>query len=253
VRRALVVVLLVGLLGSVAGCGTARSESPTGETPEATLPEIGESLEPEPTGPEDTSIPGYDAWDVVSPGSVEIGQTQTGIGMSLVKRAQWSKADRGALFHTTMDGDFRLSAIVRTAKTSDSSLPPGGDGTTQLAGLMVRRPDGGESWLFLAVGADGPGLVVDVLETTDGQTAIDGIDWATGEAELKICRTGATFELWRRPADTEEAWVSGESVERKDLRGAIQVGAAMSADSEPDITALFDDLTLEPLEAGEDC
>jgi hypothetical protein len=248
--------LLLATMLAAAAC-TAASESPSGpagETPgaSATLP-IGESLEPEPTEPDSTAIPGFDGWDLVSPKAVELGETPTGFGMILDRAVQWSKASKGVLFFTTIDGDFRLDATVRTTKTSDSSVPPGGDGSTQLAGVMARLPGTPENWLFFAVGADGPSLAIDRLVTRDGQTAIDGRDWADSQAELKICRVGTGFEFWYRPADTEEDWIKAGTAERKDLAGELQVGAALSADGPPDLTALFDDLIVEPMEPGEDC
>jgi hypothetical protein len=256
-RPALGGALLAGLLLASAACSssTGAPTVPVGSGapgPDETLP-IGESIAPASSGPESTAIPGYEDWSLVNGEAVDIGETETGFGMILTAQAAWSKAGQGVLFHATAQGDFRITATVTTTKSSDASLPPGGDGSTQLAGLMVRLAGTHENWLFLAVGADGPGLAVDVLSTANDQTSISGTDWSSGAAELKLCRVGSRFQLWMRPVDSEEDWVAAGSANRKDLAGTVQVGAAMSADTEPDITALFDGLTVEPLEAGEDC
>ena len=250
--------LLTGILASAAACQGATGQ-PTlpldGGTsgPEATLPEVGESLEPVATEPDSTSIPGFDGWSTINAGSVEVGETQSGFGMVLLKRATWSGAGRGVLFYTTIDGDFRISATVRATRTSDSSQTPGGDGTTQLAGLMARLQGSQENYVLIAVGSDASGLSLATASTTDDQTRLTGPAWPSGEAELKLCRSGSTFTLWKRAADSGDDWISAGTFERKGLSGTLQVGASLSSDSPPDLTARFDDLTLEPLEAGEAC
>lgn len=77
--------------------------------------------------------------------------------------------------------------------------------------------------------------------------------WSDNEADLKLCRTGTTFTFWTRTADSEDDWTKIGQVQRPDLKGVLQVGSSLSANATPDLTGLFDGLTLEPMDPGEDC
>ena len=258
-RRLPTVVILASVLG-LAGCGsagtgssgtsssTSSSTSSGGQT--STSQSTGSSTG---TGPASTSIPGFDGWHTINPTAVDIGPTQSGFGMTLKKRAEWSGANLGALFYTTIDGNFRLTATVRASRASDSSKDPGGDGSIQMAGLMVRRESSTESWVLLEVGGDTTGLALATGSTVDGVGRLVASRWTDNEADLKICRTGTTFTYWKRAADSDNDWTAAGRVERKDLGGSVQVGASLSADATPDLTAFFDNLTLEPMDPGEAC
>ena len=256
----LVLAWLVVASLALAGCRTGASSDTTGPddggaTPGAvaSLPDVGDSLEPEASEPESSSIPGFDGWQTLDPKAVDIGETITGFAMTLTKKAEWSGASRGVLFFTTMDGDFRLSGTIRASRTSDSSQDPGGDGTTQLAGLMARREGSTESWVLLEVGGGPTGLVIGTESTTDGSGHLTTSTWEDNEADLKLCRSGSTISFWQRAADSDDDWTEIGHVERKDLGGTVQVGTTLSANATPDLTALVDNLTLEPMDPGEAC
>ncbi|HJW21989.1 MAG TPA: hypothetical protein VJ506_06145 [Candidatus Limnocylindrales bacterium] len=258
-RRLGSVVILASVL-VIAGCGTTSSGSPgTGSSTSSSTSTGGQTSTSQSTGsstatgPASSSIPGFDGWRTINPTALDIGPTQTGFGMTLKKRAAWSGTRLGVLFYTTMDGDFRLTATVRASRTSDSSKDPGGDGSIQMAGLMVRRESSTESWVLLEVGGDATGLAVATGSTVDGVGRLVASRWTDNEADLKICRTGTTFTYWKRTADSDNDWTAAGHVERKDLGGNVQVGASLSADATPDLTAFFDNLTLEPMDPGEAC
>jgi hypothetical protein len=118
---------------------------------------------------------------------------------------------------------------------------------------MARLAGAQERYVFLAVGGDASGLTVATNSPRAGDTKLATPTWPAAEAGLKLCRVGATFTLWKRAADSDDDWAQAGSFERKDLDGMVQVGAALSADAAPDLTALFEDLTLEPLDVGEAC
>jgi hypothetical protein len=251
--------LLLAVVFVAAGCSATESEPPdTGSVVESlgpgdSIPDTGESQEPVSSEPESTSIPGFDGWLTLNPGAVDMGETISGFAMSLTKRALWSGTSRGVLFYTTIDGDFRLTGTVRATRTSDSSLDPGGDGTSQLAGLMARHEGSSESWVLLEVGGAETGLTLATGSTTNGQGNLMASPWHDNEADLKICRVGTTFTFWTRAADSGDDWMAVDQVARRDLGGTIQVGASLSADATPDLTGFFDGLTLEPMDPGEDC
>jgi hypothetical protein len=176
--------------------------------------------------PTATAIPGPEGWSVFNPTAVEI----------------------------TVNGDFKITADVYTAKESDPSRPPGGDGSVQLSGLMVRDGSGGlENYVFIVVGDDGNGLSVETKNTVDGFSRYDGPSWGLAEAALRICRFGSTFNLYKRAVGSGHAWELADSFDRPDLPGTLQAGVNIYTDSTPDLQARFENLIIEPVFAREDC
>jgi hypothetical protein len=207
-------------------------------------------------GPGDTTdagVPGYQGWKLISGEDVTIGQTESGLAMTLTHRALWDQAGKGVLFYTTVGGDFRLTAVVQTQKTSDSTQDPGGDGTVQLAGLMARASPAPERYVVVAVGSVASGLAVETETTTDGVSRHESASWATGDAELKLCRVGTTFTLWKREIGSGDDFTLAATYRRDDLKGDLEVGTSIASGSAPDITALFDNLEIDALAAGEAC
>lgn len=243
----------------VAGCDVASSDEPSGPI----VPSLAPGATPTdiPIGPDDTStpggsdlgIPGFDGWQLVNGADARVGATDAGLAMTLTKRALWFQNQKGVLFYTTISGDFRLSSTVETSKTSDSSQDPGGDGTTQLAGIMARGLTPQENYVFIVVGSDADGLSVETKSTTDNDSTFEGPAWPTGDAELKLCRVGTEFTLWKRTINSGDDFTLAATYKRPDLTGDLEVGANLYSDSTPDITALFPDLTIEPLDPGEAC
>lgn len=259
--------LVVGACGTgLGGSGLGAGDSAAGLTPSfddtnieatdepdtgAATPGTGSEAPGEPSTP---AIPGFDGWRQIDGRDVDLGATQAGLAMTLLKRALWSGSSQGVLFYTLIDGDFRVSATVSTSKTSDSSQDPGGDGSTQLAGLMARLGSSSKaSFVSITVGADAGGLAVETSSTTDGQATIEAPAWPTGDAELKLCRIGTTFSLWKRTIDSGDDWTLARTVKRPDLGGTLQVGSSIGSDRTPDITAQFGDLEIDPLDPGEAC
>jgi hypothetical protein len=251
------VVFLVGACGAGTNGSPGTNTSTSTDTSTVTGTSTGTSTSTTSTstvaGSTSGGVPGFDGWLTLDPGSVNLGTTPTGFALTLTKRAEWSGSSRGVLFYTTMDGNFRLTATVRARRTSDSSKDPGGDGTIQLAGLMARRDSSAESWVLLEVGGAATGLVVATDSTLDGVGHLVPSAWNDNEADLKLCRIGTTFSFWKRTADSDGDWLAAGRVERNDLRGTLEVGATLSANATPDLTAFFDGLTLEPLDPGEAC
>jgi hypothetical protein len=260
VRPIRAIVAGVSLAVVVAGCSLGSSPGDTGLSADSgsgqpTAPDDSfgpiESIAPEGSGT--GALPGFDGWQTINPGSVDISATESGLAMTLVKRALWFQTSKGVLFYTVIDGDFRVSATVETSKTSDSSVDPGGDGTVQLAGLMARADVPQENYVFITVGADASGLSVETKSTTNGSSKFAGPDWPSGDAELELCRIGTTFTLWKRAVGSTDDFTLAQTYQRPDLAGSLQVGTNIYSDSPPDITAVFGDLTIEPLAPGEAC
>lgn len=247
-------VVAAGLVAAlVVGCALGSSVQPT-LGPDGTLP-LG-SLPDATPGPGDTGtagIPGFEGWQTINGQDVQIAQTESGLAMTLTHKALWFQASRGVLFYTLVHGDFRVTSTVQTSKTSDSSQDPGGDGTVQLAGLMARAQTAQENYVFVVVGSDANGLSVETKSTTNGNSTFAGPAWPSGDAVLKLCRVGTTLTLWKQASDGSGDFALAATYKRPDLSGELQVGASIYADSTPDITAVFPDLTIESLDPGEAC
>lgn len=252
--------VLAAMLGAVllGGCSVASSPeaSPLDNSGFTPVPVDSFGIPIESTGPQDTGAPGlagFDGWQLINGQDVDLGQTESGLALTLTKRALWSQASKGVLFYTLVTGDFRVTATVQTSKTSDSSVDPGRDGTFQLAGLMARGRTTAENYVFITVGSGANGLSVETQNTTNNDTKLAGPAWPSGDAELKLCRIGPTFTLWKRAIGSGDDFTPAATYKRNDLTGEVQVGANIYSDSSPDITALFENLTIEPLDPGEAC
>jgi hypothetical protein len=199
------------------------------------------------------AVPGFEGWRVVSPNAVELSVEDGVLVLTLRRRALWFMAERGVLFYQMVSGNFKITADVLAARRSDPSLPPAGDGPVQLGGLMARDGAGGvENYVFIVVGDDGDGLAVETKTTQDSVSQWDGPGWGSGRAELRLCRVGEGFFLYKRHADAGEAWTLADSFQRPDLPETLQVGANIYSDGVPDLRVRYANLRIESVsdEAG---
>jgi hypothetical protein len=143
---------------------------------------------------------------------------------------------------------------VHTAKSSDPNQPPGGDGTVQLGGLMARNGKGGqENYVFIVVGDDGDGLSVETKDTLESFSKYNGPAWDSPDAELRICRIGQAFNLYKRHVDSSESWQLADTFERPDLPDELQVGVNIYTDAQPDLQIRYEKIRIEPVSSAADC
>jgi hypothetical protein len=173
--------------------------------------------------------------------------------LRLTHQALWFNAERGVLFSKPVDGDLRISATVRVAKTSDPTAPPGRAGIAQLAGLMVRADRSPEDYAFVVIGDGGDGTSVETKSTDDSLSVYDGPRWPEPAADLRLCRVGATVTLYKRPAGSDGAWTQAATYQRPDLPTTLQVGVNVYSSGTPDITARFDDIVIASIAKGAEC
>lgn len=96
-------------------------------------------------------------------------------------------------------------------------------------------------------------LSVETKTTRDGQSDYEGPPWPSGDADLRICRLGPTFRLYKR-AIGDGAWTLGATYARDDLPAALQVGLNIySIAPRPDLLATFDEVRFAPAAAEADC
>lgn len=204
--------------------------------------------------PPPTAIPGFAGWSVLNPQAVEIQSQDGALVMTLTHRALWFMDRRGVFVYKPVSGNFRITADVHTAKRSDPTQPPGGDGTVQLGGLMARNGNGGqENYVFIVAGDDGNGLSIETKNTVESFSKYSGPDWDAAEAELRLCRFGASFNLYKRHIGSNEAWTSAATFERTDLPETVQVGLTIYTDSTPDLQIRYDHLQIDSIAQAADC
>lgn len=200
-----------------------------------------------------TGIPGFEGWSVFNPGAVDVAVEDGTLVLTLKRRALWFNAERGVLVYQPVTGNFRVTADVRAMKRSDPARPPGGDRSVQLGGLMARSGAAGpENYVFIVVGDDGNGLSVETKSTTNSVSEYEGPGWGSSQAELRVCRVGEIFNLYKRHAGAGEDWMLAATYQRSDLPQTLQVGANIYTDNVPDLVVRYEGLRLEPVadEAG---
>jgi hypothetical protein len=161
---------------------------------------------------------------------------------------------RGVLFYKPVSGDFKITTNVYATKNSDPSRLPGGDGSVQLGGLMARNGNPGrENYVFIVTGDDGNGLSIETKNTVDSFSKYEGPAWDSANAELRLCRFGQRFSLYKRHIGATEPWVLAAAFDRPDLPDTLQVGVNIYTDSTPDLQVRFQQLQIEPISAETDC
>ena len=201
-----------------------------------------------------TPIPGFEDWSVFQPSAVDIAVDDGALVLTLKRRALWFNQEQGVLVYQPVTGNFRVTAVVSATRASSPGRPPGGDGTVQLGGLMARAGvPGRENYVFIVVGSDATGLAVETKTTVDSVSAWEGPNWPAPAAELRLCRVGQTFFLYKRAVDSGENWTLAQTIDRPDLPETLQVGANLYTDSRPDLQVRFDHLRIEPAETESDC
>jgi hypothetical protein len=139
-------------------------------------------------------------------------------------------------------GNFKVTSTVRARKSSTPADPP--SERIHLGGLMARdaASDGpaGESYVFIVVGQDENDLSVETKTTTGDVSTYTGPPWPSGDAELRVCRVGSQFLLYKR-AIGELTWTEAAHFDRPDLPATLQVGPNVySAAATPDLQVAFD-------------
>lgn len=137
----------------------------------------------------------------------------------------WWHNAQAPLFAQVVEGDFDLTAGVRTRKASDAASFP--DSNWQFGGIMLRDPSGDawfsrESYVFNVVGYRGSGLQIETKSTRQAVSEIRSVDWSSGDAELRIRRRGDRFTMLARTDEMQ--WQIVAEYIRQDLPSRLQAG-----------------------------
>ncbi len=185
------------------------------------------------------------AWSIRRPELLDIAVEGGSLNLVLNQSALWFNTSRGPLLHKLVTGDFTVTATVRARSASQPDQPP--VPLIHLGGLMARNPSGetagvGENYIFIVVGRDVDNLSVETKTTVNSASDFVGPSWPSGDAELRICRRGATFRLYKR-AIGAAAWTLAMTYVRSDLPATLQVGPVIYGPSgTPDLRVSFDEV-----------
>jgi hypothetical protein len=242
---------------SLISCAAPATPVPSTVTPTSSpvpTDTVAPTNTPKPTPVEISSIPGFEDWSVFNAPVVDIASQGGALVLTLKYQALWFMKQRGVIAYKNVDGDFKITADVYTSKHSAPDQPPGGDGTVQLGGVMSRNGEGGqENYVFIVVGDDGDGLSIETKNTTDNFSEYAGPKWDAPNAELRICRIGQTFHLYKRHVGSDEAWISAASFDRPDLPKSLQVGVNIYSANTPDLQVRYENISIEPVTSEADC
>lgn len=192
-------------------------------------------------------------WTVLRPELVAITVAQGNLVVRATASSLWFNTSQGPLVHKSVTGDFKVTSRVRARRASNDTLAPAID--IHLGGLMVRNPAAPpENHLFVVTGRDDQGeLSVETKTTTNGASVYTNPVWPSGDAEVRICRLGATFRLYKREI-AGGAWAAAATFERADMPATVQVGAAIYALSQtPDLVVSFDEITFATVASEAGC
>ena len=186
---------------------------------------------------------------------VEVSVRDGALSMTLTTPALWFNESQGVLAFKPVTGDFKATATVRTQRASNDEPPAA---TIRLGGLMARDPasdtTGMQNYVHIVVG-NGPSgvLAIEHKTTANSNSVYDAPEWPSPDAQLRVCRVGSTFNLYKRPIGSR-TWEQAASYDRPDLPAELQVGADIySPNTPPDLRVRWDELRYQPVAGVGDC
>ena len=190
------------------------------------------------------------AWKWFKPELVDYQFTDKGLIVEPTEESVWWKNKNAASLYHHINGDFDVQVKVLTRKASHQASYPTQD--YQFGGIIIRDPSanailGRENHVFNVVGYRGGGLQIETKNTANGYSQVSGYDWSSGDAELRIDRTGSQFDMYARLPNSNE-WVQVNSFERNDLPDTLEIGLIVYAYSNGknryDLTVTFEHINI---------
>jgi hypothetical protein len=80
----------------------------------------------------------------------------------------------------------------------------------------------------------------------------EGPSWPSGDAELRLCRVGSMFYLYKRALGAG-TFTLANTYDRPDLPAKLQVGGNVYSLNAPDLVANFDEITFAEATSEADC
>ncbi len=192
-------------------------------------------------------VQGGSGWSLFKPEVVTLTYESNSPVLTLDQSALWFNAQQSALLYRLVTGNFKITAKVYARKRTNPAQPP--SSPVQLGGLMARDPlgvgnGGSENYVFIVVGYDTNDLSVETKNTVNSVSVYEGPTWGLSDAELRVCRLGGTFYLYKRLIGSA-TWTLATTYVRNDLPATLQVGANIYALNPVDLRVRFDELRIE--------
>jgi hypothetical protein len=196
------------------------------------------------------------SWSVLQPDVVQPRLRRGALSLELTASALWFNDSVGVLVFKPVTGNFKATATVHTRSASNPRRPP--DPSIRLGGLMARDPasdsSGVQSYVHIVAGNGPSGVLAIEHKTTHNNTSVyEAPEWPSGDAQLRICRVGSRFELYKRPVGSK-TWQLAVAYDRPDMPATLQVGADIySPNAPPDLRVRWDEITFQPVTNGRGC
>lgn len=191
------------------------------------------------------------SWVAFNTSTVDLSLRSGALHLQPRQSLLWYNDSEGALVYKLVSGDFKVTSVVRARSAANPSQAPAN--TIHLGGLMARSPassSSAENYVFVVVGHQMEGLAVETKSTTNSSSDYQGPAWQSGDAELRLCRSGSTFTLLKRPVGAT-AWQQAGTYARPDLPGTLQVGpnvyAYMPSGGAPDLDVAYEGIKFSSL------
>jgi hypothetical protein len=196
------------------------------------------------------------SWSILQPDLVRTTVRRGALSLELTGPALWFNASMGVLVHKAVTGNFRATTTVRASSASNAGEPPAP--AIRLGGLMARDPASDstqlQSYVHIVAGNGPDGVLAIEHKTTQNSASVyEAPVWPSGDAELRICRVGSTFELYKRPLGSKR-WLLAASYNRPDLPPTLQVGADVySPNTPPDLRVRVDEIRFQRVANASGC
>ena len=194
------------------------------------------------------------SWNRTRPELLDISVSGGELHLVANQYSVWFNHEAGAALWKGMTGNFKVTTSVKARKQSNPSEPVGPN--YQFGGVIAYDPAptrDQHNYVFIVVGDRGGYLSVETKSTRNGSSDVVGPEWPSGDAELRLCRVGSRFTLYKR-AIGATSWTEAISYDRTDLPETLNVGPfAYAYTSSPDLRASFARVTIEPVSSAADC
>jgi hypothetical protein len=193
------------------------------------------------------------SWNLIRGELLDISVSGGELHLVANQYSVWFELEVGAALWKGVAGDFKATTSVKARKESNPSEFVGAE--YQFGGLIAYNPQTTDqhNYVFVVVGDRRYYLAVETKSTTNSSSRVDGPEWPSGDAELRLCRVGSKFYLYKR-AIGATSWIEAASYDRPDLPETLNVGPfAYAYTREPDLRASFAYVSIEPVSSANDC
>ena len=169
-------------------------------------------------------------------------------------QAWYATGNGPALFLPTQPtGDFVLATQINPHLVGDVNARPTAD--YNVCGLLARSVSDPLDWVFAASGRGGnANISIETKTTTNGATTIYESSTPAWQGEIRICRIGSTFRMYRRMNGDTGFVELPPAFNRSDLAGALAVGlAANGYTANPNVQCDYDWVRLASVSSLADC